>query len=544
MRTRRRIILYTALCLTILLSFTHAEAQENSPPTDSLRQKILALKIPELIITDIQYVSGSFQPSTSATIFSGLPSFCLVSATIRPTPASNIKIELWMPRDNWNGRFLGTGNGGSAGRILYDRLAQGIKRGYATANTDMGTSSGVDAAIGYPERWADFGHRATHLMTVISKQILEVYYGKAAHHAYFIGCSTGGQQALMEAQRYPGDYNGIIAGAPANNRTHLHTGFILNHKAADETENLFSAADLSYISKTIVSRFAGKDGGAPTDSFLTDPRLVRFDADTLFNCANGNRGRCLTDLQITALKRIYAGPVNPRTGEQIYCALPAGSENAGGGLELQRTKAGASALLYPYRWVFGANFDYQTFDFDKHQAIVDSLLAPILNANNPDLSGFESAGGKLMMYTGTADPLVPYQDAIHYYERVVQRQGSLKKTQRFFRYFLVPGMGHCNGGPGINEFGQTLGTAVPQDSEHDILQALIKWVERGIAPDSIIASALDCCGTEPALKRQRPIYPYPKFPEYIGGDPDLPSSYKAKNHPRGGVTVPAEKYLK
>lgn len=535
MKTRQPAIIHAGIFLAVLLSFVNVKAQDKNIITEEgLLQKILALKIPGLSVTGIQNINtGSYQPAVSATALTGLPAFCLVAVTLHPTPASNIKIELWMPHSGWNGRFLGTGNGGGAGKIVYDKLVQGLKRGYATANTDMGTSPGVDSAINHQERWADFGYRSTHLMTVVSKQIIELYYGKAAHHAYFVGCSTGGQQALMEAQRFPGDYNGIIAGAPANNRTHLHTGFILNHKVTNEgANNLFSAADLSYITKTIVSKFAGTDGGAPSDSFLTDPRVIKFDPDTLFKCAGSNAGQCLTEAQIAALKKIYAGPLNPRTGEPIYGGPPVGAENSGGGLGYQQTKSGAAGLFYPYRWAFGAGFDYRSFDFDSHQAILDSILAPVLNANNPDLSGLEKAGGKLIMFTGTADALVPMQDAINYYERVVQQQGSLKKTQRFFRYFLVPGMGHCGNGPGLNDFGQNLGTVVEQDSEHDILLALVKWVEKGVAPDKIIASALNCCDARDKIRFQRPVYPYPKFPEYISGDPNAPSSYKAVTHQR------------
>lgn len=540
-----RAIIHAGIFLMASLGLITAEARHPATATDSLQQKILALKVPGLTITDIQYINdGSYRPPGSTTTFTGLPAFCLVAITLKPTPVSNIKVQLWMPRNSWNGRFLGTGNGGGGGTIIYDRLANGLKKGFATANTDMGTSPGVDSAVNHPERWADFGYRSTHLMTVVSKQIVEAYYGKGPHHTYFVGCSTGGQQALMEAQRYPGDYNGIIAGAPANNRTHLHTGFLLNYNAINEIPgNLYSQGDLAYITKTIVSAYAGKDGGAPSDSFLTDPRLARFDPGELFKRGRNEEGPCLSEAQLTTLKKIYLGPVNPRTGEQIYAAPPPGTENSGGGLEYQQTPKGAASLLYPYRWALGADFDYRSFDFDKCQAVVDSMLAPVLNANNPDLGSFKKAGGKLIMYTGTADALVPYPDAINYYERVIHLQGSLKKTQHFFRYFLIPGMGHCGGGPGINDFGQNLRTAVKQDSEHDILLALVKWVEEGAAPAKIIAAALGCCGADSSFRFQRPVYPYPQFPEYTGGDPGDPSSYKAVEHQRGGVVVPAEKYL-
>jgi feruloyl esterase len=254
MQIIRKTIVYIAMLLPAFLGFMGLKAQQNDAASDSLRQKILALKIPGLTINDIRFMdTGAYQPAGTKTVFAGLPAFCMVAVTLQPTPASNIKVELWMPRVSWNGRFLGTGNGGGAGKIAHNQLAHGLKKGYATANTDMGTSPGVDSAIGHPERWVDFGYRATHLMTVVSRQILQAYYGKAAHHAYFMGCSTGGQQALMEAQRYPGDYNGIIAGAPANNRTHLHSGFVFNHLVTHQTEgSMLSPADLSYITQTVV----------------------------------------------------------------------------------------------------------------------------------------------------------------------------------------------------------------------------------------------------------------------------------------------------
>ena len=508
--------------------------------TDSLRQKISGLNIPGLTITDIKFIdTGSYKPAVSENTFTGLPPFCLVAATIKPAPESNIRIELWMPQHNWNNRFLGTGNGGGAGNIAYGSLADGLRKGYATANTDMGTSPYADAAINHPERWIDFGYRATHLMTVVSKEIIKVFYNQAQHDAYFMGCSTGGQQALMEAQRYPRDYNGIIAGAPANNRTHLHTEFLYNHKLTNQNgTEMFSQEDISYITRTIIAAYAEKDGGAPEDNFLTDPRKFKFDPEALFKCKDPGKDSCLSDVQIETLKKIYAGPVNPGTGEQIYTPFPPGSESNFGGLAYQQSANGFNDLAYQYKWVFGADFDYTKFDFDKDQAKLDSILAPILNANDPNLNPFKKCGGKLIMYTGTADPLVPYPDAINYYERVVRTQKDLNHTQSFFRYFLVPGMGHCGGGSGLNRFG------VQQDSEHDILLALVKWVEQGKAPEKIIATALNCCDVPNAPQCQRPVYPYPKFPEYIGGDPNSPSSYQGVDHQRGVALPPSENYLK
>jgi len=230
------------------------KTSRNSLASD-LKKKIEGLHIQGLYITAIRLIDTStYTPPSTGKELTNLPAFCLVAATMKPTDGSEIKIELWMPQNNWNGRLLGTGNGGGAGSIVPSSLAGGIRQGYATANTDMGTSrGGANGAVDNPQVWADFGYRATHLMTVAAKAILKAYYGKAQHHAYFVGCSTGGQQALMEAQRFPDDYNGIIAGAPANNRTHLHADFLWNHQLTTaDHKNLFTDQELAFISLDII----------------------------------------------------------------------------------------------------------------------------------------------------------------------------------------------------------------------------------------------------------------------------------------------------
>ncbi|RFM33577.1 tannase/feruloyl esterase family alpha/beta hydrolase [Chitinophaga silvisoli] len=369
--------------LAVLMSFLQPDRSPNYPPDSlQLRQQILALQIEDLAIDNIHDVGAEY---------------CLVAVTMRP----NIKIQVWLPKTGWNGRFLGTGNGGSGGKIITAKLADGVKKGFATANTDLGTSGGVDEAIHQPDRWADFGYRATHLMTVLGKQIVTAYYGKAPHHSYFVGCSTGGQQALMEAQRFPDDYNGIIAGAPANNRTHLHAQLLFNYLTAK--------------------------GIFPPISFNSPA-------------------------QKAALQKIRKGPVNPRTGAQIYCGVPAGTEHSDKGIGF----TGSEVFLYPFRWVFGADYDYSSFDFDKDLALIDSLLGPVLNATDPDLRPFKKAGGKLIMYTGKEDGLVPACDAIEYYN-------SVKDKEDFFQYYIIPGMCHCGAG-GI-EIGQ-----------------IVNWVEHGMHP--------------------------------------------------------------
>ncbi|MDR6550799.1 tannase/feruloyl esterase family alpha/beta hydrolase [Paenibacillus qinlingensis] len=497
-------------------------------------------------ITCVQMVPEGNFTLPDGGIITDLPAFCRIAMQLKPTPISNIHVEVWLPQENWNGKFLGTGNGGSAGAIAYAHLAFGLRRGYATANTDLGTSPHVDSAIGQPERWADFGYRATHEMTVVAKEIIALYYRRPASYAYFVGCSTGGQQALMEAQRYPDDYNGILAGAPANNRTHLHAGFLWNYKAVNQVleGEVFSKEKVDEITNAVIEQWRGKDGGAPGDNFLTDPRKCGFDPDTISNRSNLANDKGLTNAQVLALKKIYAGPTNPRTGEQIYTPFPYGSENCSGGLDLQQDPERLpSSLLYMFRWVFGAGFDYRTFDFDHDLDVLNERLAHLLNANNPDLSAMKALGGKIVMYTGLSDPLVPYQDALHYYERVMEAQGGLPQTQDFFRFFLVPGMGHCGGGPGLNDIGLGGVQSDQLDSEHDMLNALVAWVEHGKAPEKLIATAFKDSFAPNGISFQRPIFPYPKFPEYVGGDPNLPSSYQGIDHEWGGVLVPAGRYL-
>ncbi|GAB3899425.1 tannase/feruloyl esterase family alpha/beta hydrolase [Larkinella knui] len=512
-------------------------------------QQLARQTFPGATITTAECVTaGTFTPPGSSQPITGLPAFCRVAATLKPTPESTIRIEVWLPQTNWNGRFLGTGTGGGAGSISYSALANGLKRGFATTNTDMGTSPGANEAVGHPERWVDFGHRATHEMTRTAKAITQAYYQKPFQKAYFAGCSTGGQQALMEAQRYPDDYDGILAGAPANNRTHLHTGFVWIYKVTNQIPGsaFLPKEKIALITSAVVKACGGKDGGAPGDDFLTDPRACSFDPETLPKCPDGtDDGTCLTRAQLTALKKIYAGPINPRTGERIYTPIPLGSENSSAGLDYQQNpKQGPPSLFYQYKWVFGANFDYTAFDFDRDQDRMDSVLAPILNANNPDLSALKKRGGKILMYAGTADPLVPYQDAVSYYERVVEAQGSTKRTADFFRFFLIPGMAHCGGGPGLNDCGQNLALTVPQDSEHDVMTALMKWVEEGKAPDQFIATAYTGGLASNGVRFQRPIYPYPKLPAYKRGDPNLPGSFRGVAYPKRAVLRPARRYLK
>ena len=417
--------------------------------------------------------AGDYAPPDIApgepTPLTSLPAFCRVTATIKTSPDSNVGVEVWLPKENWSGRFLGTGNGGPAGAITYyTGLREGLIRGFAVANTDLGTARDITTRHGRAQTWVDFGYRATREMTVTGSTVTNAYDKASPRYSYFQGCSTGGQQGLINAQRYPTDYDGIIVGAPGNNRTHLHMSFIWNHKVFNEPGAKLTPGKVKMVTSKSVAACVGKDGGSPTDTFLTDPRQCNFDPDTLPRCTSGDRDDCLTEPQLAALKKAYAGPTNPRTGERIFGGLPVGSEALLYGPVEQAASWWPEVQFYPFHWVFGKDFDYTTFDFDRDVDTVDNQLASILNANSPDLSAFKANGGKMIMYTGLQDPPINYDGVINYYERVVQAQGGdLAATQSHFRFYMVPGMGHCSGldgGDGGTEFGQPYSAYVPSDA--------------------------------------------------------------------------------
>lgn len=470
------------------------------------------------------------------------PAFCRVRMVATPSRQSQVGIELWLPLRGWNGRFLGTGNGGGGGIIAYEMgMVEGLKRGFAVANTDMGTAPDINDTVGQPERWIDFGYRATHEMTRLAKQVVSSYYRVSAFRSYFAGCSTGGQQALSAAQRYPTDYDGILAGDPGNNRTHVAASFVWNYAAlTSSTGAAISPSQWSTISREVIKSCAGKDGGGPRDSFLTDPRQCKFEIENLSVCkAGSDPTQCFSEEQVSALRRIYAGPTNPATGEQIYPGMTLGSETQPLGPSMQTSPAWPAQQFYLFRWALGPKFGALNFDFNADLDRVDARLAGILNANAADLSEFSRRGGKLMLYTGIADPAVPMVEVVNYYDRLVEASGTPAEAERFARLYLVPGMGHCFGGPGVTGMGQ-IGEAMPESADQDILMKLVAWTERGTAPGPIIANKPAQDGIP---KQERPVCAYPALPAYRSGDPTKASSFMCTSRPRGVSRPPAPRYL-
>jgi feruloyl esterase len=520
-------------------------------------------------------VPGSNPPAT----LTGLPAFCRVTATLTPTSDSSIKIEVWLPETTWNGRFLGTGGGGFQGIISYNALANGIQAGFAATNSDLGTgvsgcsplycgsdgnmgnplaiafgdpSAPSTGLFGHPERIKDFGYRAIHLMTVRGKQIANALSRQNARKAYFAGCSTGGQNALMEAQRFPQDYDGILAGAAAFNRTHLHmAGLSLWQDTHANPARLIQARQMSLINKAVLAQCVGRDGGASTDPFLTDPRDCHFDPKVL-QCTGGNLPpACLTDNQVTTMRKYYEGTIDPVNGQVINPGAERGNETdnvfaLGLALQEQLPEPAFDGLFY---WVFGPSFGYPSgahnfanFDFHHDIDTVDDQLAAVLNADSADLSEFREHGGKLIMYHGWADPLIPSQSSINYFNALVtndshgfQQVGfaiggspALQRTQSYTRLFMVPGLYHCSGGPGPNLF--------------DALTPLVTWAETGKAPETIVATKF-VNDTPPAVQMMRPLCVYPKVARYNGsGSTSVAANFTCITDERDFNQTPAPQF--
>lgn len=479
-------------------------------------ESLAALKLADTSLTATS-VAGVFSAPVSPFDFSQAPvqtatPFCRVEGTIAPA----IRFELWLPRaENWNGMLQGLGNGGMAGFISYAPLAASLQAGYAAVTTDLGhQGGGIDGsfAIGNPQAVIDWGHRATHEMTVKAKQIVATHYGRAQQRAYFTGCSGGGRQGLMLAQRYPGDYDGILAGNPTADFTHLTTGGRLWVMQATQGASYIPTAKVATIANAVIAACDALDG--VKDGVLEDPRQCSFDPASI-QCQGGDADTCLTAPQVAALKRIYAGAKNSR-GEQIFPGYSPGGELGPGGWTGYITGTGpgtGSQLAYAAGYLRGLVFenpeyDALSFDWDRDVPVMDAKLAAIINATNPDLAAFKAQGGKLIQYHGWSDPGVAPMSSVNYYESVLRKMGGAAAVRDFHRLFMVPGMQHCAGGPGPDRF--------------DGLAALRQWVEQGKAPDRMVAAHLQ----DGRIDRTRPLCPYPQQAKWNGsGSSDAAASF-------------------
>jgi feruloyl esterase len=489
-------------------------------------ENLASLTLPDTTITSATTVT----PPMSIETAPGFPSveiavpFCRVAATLKPTADSDIKVEVWLPlAGSWNGRLEGIGNGGLGGAIPYQALAEGLGGGYATAATDTGHDNrggpGV-FALGHPEKIVDYGHRAVHLTALAGQAIAAAYYGRPAKHAYFVGCSQGGQEALMEAQRYPTDYDGIIAGDPDYNQTHHEVGAHLwIPLALSATLGSAISADKALLIGHAVNDACDALDGV-NDGVLEDPRRCHFDPAKL-KCKSTDAADCLTTPQVEAVRKIWGGP-RKILGTSYYPGLERGGEaETWKGWIVSTTSSDPEASyhrdlglpFFKYFVFSDPKWDSHTFNFKTDPLLIDQKLAAALNATDPDLRPFKRRGGKLLHYHGYSDADIPPRSSINYYQRVTKTLGGRSQVDPFYRLFMVPGMGHCGGGPGANSF--------------DMLPALQQWVEHGMPPAKVVATKYIDDDPKNGVVRTHPLCPYPQIARYKGtGNTDDAANFK------------------
>ena len=477
-------------------------------------QNLATARMPRITINSVTPVpAGQFAlpeaPATAAKV--QVPAFCRVQATVD----KEVRIELWMPQQ-WNHKLVAVGNGGMAGALVYAPMVKPLQLGYATSSTDTGHVAAVntdaDWALGHPERVLNYADRSIHLLAEADKVILNAYYNARPAKSYFNGCSQGGHESMIEAQRYPADFDGIIAGDPNNNWTHHYIGGHLWMAMAMDGDGYMPADKVQLVGDAVNQQCDMLDG--VKDGVLNDPRRCKFDVETL-RCKGSDTSKCLTNAQVSAVQKIWSG-LRTSDGQLIFPPLVPGGEAGTGGWRSYLTGSGPGqgrhAALAPAFFRFflfeDPNWDMKQFrftasdGFDSDIAYTDAKLAAVFNAVNPDLSQFKARGGKLIHYHGWSDPDISPLNSINYYDSVVKAQGGdakgLRDTTAFYRLFMVPGMWHCANGPGATSF--------------DMLDPLDQWADKGIAPEKVIASRI----VSGKVERTRPLCPYPQESQWKG----------------------------
>jgi feruloyl esterase len=426
----------------------------------------------------------------------GLPAFCRVQLTLTPSSDSDIKSELWLPLNGWNGKFQQVGNGAWAGSIQYGALAEALKRGYAAASSDAG-HTGTDAsfAMGHPEKLKDFGYRAVHETAVQSKQTITNFYGMALRLSYFNGCSGGGRMAFQEAQRFPADFDAILAGAPGYNRVNQSVQMLMNAKATlDNPAGFIPPAKYAVLHRAALDACDAQDG--LKDGLIGEPLTCRVDP-AVTQCKSGDAPTCLTAPQVEAARKIYAGVRNPKTGELIFPGLEPGSEMNWGGPAGGPEPLAVGADLFKFVVFKDPTWDFRKFDLARDYDAVHKIDNLDLSPTSPDINAFVARGGKLLIYQGWGDQNVAPRSTVAYYDNLVKTLGQ-KQVDDSVRLFFAPGMAHCGGGEGPNVF--------------DALTPLEQWREQGKAPTSIAATH----STNGKVDRSRPLCPFPQVAKYKG----------------------------
>ena len=520
--TRR---LITSACL--LVGLVSCSVTVRAAECDALK----ALKVPGMTITDTQRVdSGEIELPTTNLPLRQLPVFCRVTGVLRPTTDSEINFEVWMPESHWNGRFLGVGNGGFAGSIGYSALANNLRNGYATAGSDtghMGQAEDASWAFGHPEKIKDFGWRGVHLTTQRAKDIVKAYYGSSAKKAYFDSCSDGGREALMEAERFPDDYDGILAGAPANAWSRMHaSGVDLAQVTIGDPRAYISALKLPAIERSALAACDSLDG--VTDGIISDPSKCHFDPEVLL-CKASDSPNCLTQPQVNSLKAYYGGGKDSQ-GRSIFPGLTMGDEAHGWPVWVVGQGPGSGDSLqylqnyFRYMVMDDPKWNVLTANVDTSMQLATDKTAADLDATNPDLTMFRSRGGKLIIYHGWNDPAISPWNSVAYYKSVQQHMGE-QETESFLRLYMVPGMEHCSGGPGADSFGQNPGPTAKR-AKPGLLDNLQDWVEKGTPPGDVIATKYTPGPGKRKPLMTRPLCPYPTVPKYKGsGDSNAAANF-------------------
>jgi hypothetical protein len=510
-------------------------AMAGGPALAASCESLANLKLPDTTITLAQSMAaGTFTPPGVPAAKPIPVAFCRVAGSIKPTSDSDIKFELWLPQAGWTGRYESVGNGGFAGSIPFGAMVSPLSGGSAVSGTDDGHDVPPSAsdegksswALGNPEKIIDYSYRAVHLTAEGGKAITSAFYGSKPKYSYFVGCSAGGREALMEAQRYPNDFDGIVAGAPANQTVKSLSLRAANLKTIMASEaGYISPADVQKIGATITAACDGLDG--VKDGVIADPRQCRLDPASL----------PLTSAQIKTFQALHDGP-KTSAGRPMGPGMPFGSEAVGWVQNIlgpsfadAPSKAASSIIAKGYLANFvyrDATWDFRSFDPDKSPADIEKALGLILDATDTSFAEFKAHNGKLISYHGWGDALITPLLTLDYYNAVIAAQGragatpvasgtpdnsAREKTQAFYRLFMAPGMGHCRGGPGPNQFGQVGGDG---DADHDVVAALQRWVEKGVAPTKLIATKF--LGDDPTkgVEMTRPLCVHPQVAKYNG----------------------------
>jgi feruloyl esterase len=510
----------TILCgLALSVAGGQAEAAQSC-------ESLASLQLANTTITKAEVVAeGAFVPPANPgsqqpphppspnSPYAKLPAFCRIAATLRPSSDSEILTEVWLPLIGWNGNFHGIGNGAWSGAIGYAALAAAVARGYAAAGSDTGHEGSPDDASfanGHPEKLIDYGWRAVHEMTVKGKALMEAFYGSKARYSYWNACSSGGKQGLKEAQRFPEDYDGIVAGASAANWTHLMAGIIYTAQATQGSQGPIAKEKYTLLQRAVLESCDANDG--VKDGVLENPKACHFNVASL-RCKAGQAEGCLTAAEVEAMRKVYTG-AKSSAGTLIYPGLEFGSEHKwhlaspgaqGGFFSIAETHF--KNVVFPEQ---SKTWDFRTLNYDAHIALADRIDGGNITAMDPDISKFIARGGKLILYHGWTDSVIAPMNSVNYYQSVREKVGAAD-ADKAVRLFMAPGLDHCSGGPGPNEF--------------DLLPAIVDWVERGKAPESVVASLRK----NDQVVRTRPLCPYPQLASYKGsGSTDDAANFTCK----------------